>query len=170
MLDPWWLKHIFIYKRTWRPPSVSWMMLKGIMGHQFKSLLCSRLRLERSHFGIFTPLKIPFHSGFVLLSIYKDFSVSTCRFFTSILIWSLSQSASFFTHTCLQTMWHSSRHSTYPQLLLTDIFLNLLALGSEFFRYRKDSLSKKAKVKGAKRQKLEEMECIDFSQQEKGNL
>lgn len=48
--------------------------------------------------------------------------------------------------------------------------MNFLTPGSEFFRHRKDICCEKAQLKEAKRQKLEEIECIDFQQQDKGNL
>lgn len=167
MLDPWWQKHIYVYKRTWRPTSVRWVTLNIVMGHQFKSLLCTRLGLAISHiFENPAPSK-------VCTFFYQHIKISVCLalgfppFFPHDLCFKVQASLA---HTCLKATWHSSRHSTYAQLLLTDIFMSLLKLGSEFFRYRKESLCKKAHAKGAKRQKLEEIECIDFQQQDKGNL
>lgn len=41
--------------------------------------------------------------------------------FPLLVLYDLCQVQVSLAHPCLQTMWHSWRHSTYPQLLLTDI-------------------------------------------------
>lgn len=68
-------------------------------------------------------------------------------------------------HPCLQTMWHSWRHSTYPQLLLTGI---LESSNTGLRQIMVSAKRYKSKGAGAKRQ-LEEIECIDYWQQGKGN-